>query len=643
MNSLFFSKRAFTLHMFVLICSTAFANADIFRQARTLQHDGMYDEAIAAFKSYLSQPMDENEFDKQQQVIYSEALMQLMNTFQSKGKPEECVTTLEELFNASPILQKQCLRDYYSVMGYALSRTEKMKEAEETMLKVFTTPLHNPTHERYFRDYSYAAAVFYSNPDYQDEVTGWCQEALQQARLCKNTSGAQWVTAMLGSLYKRNGQLNKALELFRQSKKEAEERNDDLGVLNSLNMIIDMFLYWDVPEYANSYASEAIRVEKNMTTKNPMISAQTYINKGRAVMLLERTDSVALYAEKARELCKQLPYNSGMVDVDLLHGMYLTAKGGDSMHPGIQELQQVTRLGTATNRAKAYHQLAQAYLKNRQDEIAEIMLDSMYSLLNRNDPHIYIQLDYKPILNHYLKSGNKLKLEQYSNMMFQEQEMLKEKKLNFNFVEAITSMQTEQQKQELEIIRLEQTNRNLWFFIYLILSIGIISAFVSLLFYQKRQYKIQMRKAGDKLASLIQKLNQANAEKDVISQEFDEIMNDKNNRQEIETLTPAILQRNGESRFRQRFDLLYPFFLARLRERVPSVSRREELLSMLIVLKQDNKEIAELLAIAPRSVLMLRHRFRQKIGMETNISLEEFIDEILKSQAADATMPQQGK
>ena len=38
---------------------------------------------------------------------------------------------------------------------------------------------------------------------------------------------------------------------------------------------------------------------------------------------------------------------------------------------------------------------------------------------------------------------------------------------------------------------------------------------------------------------------------------------------------------------------------------MPSVSRREELLSMLIALKQDNKQIAEFLAIAPRSVLML--------------------------------------
>jgi DNA-binding CsgD family transcriptional regulator len=51
---------------------------------------------------------------------------------------------------------------------------------------------------------------------------------------------------------------------------------------------------------------------------------------------------------------------------------------------------------------------------------------------------------------------------------------------------------------------------------------------------------------------------------------------------------------------------------------------------MLIVLRQDNKDIAELLAIAPRSVLMLRHRFRQKIGMATDNSLENFIEEMLR-------------
>jgi FixJ family two-component response regulator len=51
---------------------------------------------------------------------------------------------------------------------------------------------------------------------------------------------------------------------------------------------------------------------------------------------------------------------------------------------------------------------------------------------------------------------------------------------------------------------------------------------------------------------------------------------------------------------------------------------------MLIVLKQDNKKIAELLAIEPRSVLMLRHRFRQKIGLTPEYSLENFIEDALE-------------
>ena len=92
-----------------------------------------------------------------------------------------------------------------------------------------------------------------------------------------------------------------------------------------------------------------------------------------------------------------------------------------------------------------------------------------------------------------------------------------------------------------------------------------------------------------------------------------------------------MLQTEGESKFRQCFELLYPLCLPRLREKVPSITRREELLSMLIVLKQGNKEIAELLSIAPRSVLMLRHRFRQKIGMTSDNSLENFIKETLES------------
>ena len=617
-------------HTFILICCVCFANDNLFKQARALQRDGKYEEAIAAFKGYLSQPILENVLSDEQMAMYTDALVQLMNAFQSKGESEACITTLKEVFKASPVLQKNCLRDYYSVMGYALSRTEKMKDAEETMFKALAIPLHQATPERYFRDYAYAAAVFYSNPNYQAEVIGWCQEALLQAELCKNTSGKQWVLAMLGSLYKRNGLIDKALELFLRSKEEAQERNDELGVLNSLHTLVDLFLYWNVPEYANLYASEAIQVEKSLAMENPMISAQTYLNKGRALHQLGEMDSVPFYAEKAQKLCQSLPYNSGMVDVDLLYGTFWAERGGDSLQMGIQELQQVLRQGTVVNRAKAYHQLAQTYLKNEKNDMAEAMLDSMYTLLNQNESPVYIHLDYQPILEHYLKSKNLRKTDQYVRMMLQEHQSFKEKKLNFNLIEAIVDLQTEQQRQELKIVQLGQTNQRLWFLIAIVLSLVTVAAIVALLLYQKRQHKIQMKQADDKFALLLQKLNQSNTEKEKIAQEICELLNDKDKRQELETLTPSILQKSGESKFRQCFELIYPLFLPRLREKVPSVTRREELLSMLIVLKQGNKEIAELLAIAPRSVLMLRHRFRQKIGMTTDNSLENFIEDTLK-------------
>ena len=162
MSLSFWNKKLIILQILILVCCTCFANEPLFKKARTLQREGKHDEAIGAFKSYLAQPMDEGDVTTQEITIYTDALVQLMNTYQSKGEPEACISTLQEVYKISPTLQSQCLRDYYSVMGYALSRTEKMKEAEETMMKALTLPLNHATPERYFRDYAYAAAVFYS-------------------------------------------------------------------------------------------------------------------------------------------------------------------------------------------------------------------------------------------------------------------------------------------------------------------------------------------------------------------------------------------------------------------------------------------------------------------------------------------------
>lgn len=614
----------------MLAASLCFANDDIYIEAKRLQQKGDFDEAIRGYREYLIQPFKEDRLDDHQLSIYTDALVQFMNSYQSKGEPETCVTAMQELFEISPILQNQCLRDFYSVMGYALSRTEDMDKAEEIMLRALALPLHNATNERYFRDYAYAAAVFYSNPDYQKEVVNWCNEALEQAKSSNNTSGQQWVKSMLGSLYKRNGDLSAAMELFQQSIEESRSNNDDLGVLNSLSSLVDLFIYWDIPEYANMYASEAVSVERRMIQKNPMVSAQAYINKGRALHHLGQKDSISFYTEKARMLCELLPYNSGMVDVDLLRGMTLVDEGGDSLESGIQALDRVTAQGTPANQAKAYHHLAQAYLKLGNTAKVEYMLDNMYMILNQNPSSTNIlHIDYKPILDHYFKKGDMVKVRQYVEMMLGEQDAFHERSVNYNLVESIVDLQTGSRLQELKIMQLNQSNHRLWMLIIIVLSVISTAVIATLFWYQRKKYVKQIRKADDTLETLVNKLDRVHKEKEMIAQELKEFLTDKDNRQELETLTPYVLRDDGETKFRQHFELLYPLFLPRLRERIPSISRREELLSMLIVLKQDNKSIAELLSIETRSVLMLRHRFRHKIGMAAEVSLDNFIENLL--------------
>ena len=627
----YMSSRIVLISSFLMLAaSLCFANDDIYIEAKRLQQKGDFDEAIRGYREYLIQPFEEDRLNDHQLSIYTDALVQFMNSHQSKGEPATCVTALQELFEISPILQNQCLRDFYSVMGYALSRTEDMDKAEEIMLRALALPLHNATNERYFRDYAYAAAVFYSNPDYQKEVVNWCNEALEQAKSSNNTSGQQWVKSMLGSLYKRNGDLSAAMELFQQSIEESRSNNDDLGVLNSLSSLVDLFIYWDIPEYANMYASEAVSVERRMIQKNPMVSAQAYINKGRALHHLGEKDSVSFYIEEARMLCELLPYNSGMVDVDLLRGMTLVDEGGDSLESGIQALDRVTAQGTPANQAKAYHHLAQAYLKLGNTTKAEYMLDNMYMILNQNTSSTNIlHIDYKPILDHYFKKGDMVKVRQYVEMMLGEQDAFHERSVNYNLVESIVDLQTGSRLQELKIMQLNQSNHRLWMLIIIVLSVISTAVIATLFWYQRKKYVKQIRKADDTLETLVNKLDRVHKEKEMIAQELKEFLTDKDNRQELETLTPYVLRDDGETKFRQHFELLYPLFLPRLRETIPSISRREELLSMLIVLKQDNKSIAELLSIETRSVLMLRHRFRHKIGMAAEVSLENFIENLL--------------
>ena len=103
------------------------------------------------------------------------------------------------------------------------------------------------------------------------------------------------------------------------------------------------------------------------------------------------------------------------------------------------------------------------------------------------------------------------------------------------------------------------------------------------------------------------------------------LLDDPSSRAGIEALMPSLLRDEGDAAFRNRFEQLYPTFLSRLRKEAPGVTRREELLCMLIALGQDTGQTSYLLGIAPRSVNMARYRLRQKLNFEKDDSLDDFV------------------
>ena len=80
--------------------------------------------------------------------------------------------------------------------------------------------------------------------------------------------------------------------------------------------------------------------------------------------------------------------------------------------------------------------------------------------------------------------------------------------------------------------------------------------------------------------------------------------------------------------FRDSFDAVHHNFLQLLGERYPDLSHKEKMLCAYILMGLQSKEIAPLQNISTRGVEISRYRIRQKLGLDTNVSLTEFLQHL---------------
>lgn len=612
----------------------------------------------------------------------SNVLVQMMNIYQVEGKPDACIEQLESIAaTRTPLLQRQCRRDMAIITAYAMSRTEREQEAAQLMDKALLLPADGYTPNRLFRDYAYAAATYFCMPTRQHDVIRYGKMAIEQAHLCKNMSGIQWLTTMLGQLYERTGNITGAITMNRRAYDEACLADDTLAMANANCHFAQLLLGWMLGDRADRYASSALATIQTLPNANPMVLGTITITKAKTCDACDKTDSALWYLDKAHTYCGQLPYNSGQSDIDMLRGRILS-HSADTAHyrSGIALLKKVVGRATPGIKGEAFFALAKAYIKHGNTPLGETCLDSVYAVCSASPQPLTINGAYEFALDHYLSVGNTAKISQYAEAVNRRERRANRRTALRNVAASVIKFDTERKENALRMQEQELRRRTQIAGCLVVLAITI--AMLTLVFYRNRRKMFKLTQClmeerldnvTRELESVTQQLHRANTcSKDTASANTTPHMSDDTchssattgNTQgdtqsgsiadggayamsnadgsmipqsvpqqympdETALHKPRVNDSDGEARFRASFTAIYPKFVPRLRTMVPGISRREELLAMLIVLGKDRYQIENILCIAHSSVNMARYRLRQKMQLGRNDQLDTFLRKIL--------------
>lgn len=417
-----------------------------YSQLKEIYNDGVKAQKAEAYTNALqkyarciyecsSDQYTQNDSIKQ---LLPKAMIQLLNTYQSLGQPQKCIAYFDSLrtetshpdVHHNKVLTSYFKRDVYVLLSYSLSRTEQEDSAARLMDEALQMPLSYPSHERLFCHYAYAAGVYYCVPSYHDKVLKYGNLALAEAKHCERNSSVQWLVGCLGKMYMNTGDVSKAISMYREGYDIAEQNHDTLGMANTKNLFVDFMMRWKLYGEANRYATDAVNLIKAMGNPNPMVKSNIYINKAKTLLAMGKTQDALTYLKDAKDICKDLPYNSGMSDVDLLIGKALIAKGkalttkekgkGDEIQgkgdeiQGMKLLDNVSHEASFSLKAQAFYELAKIHLKKGDTALGEQNLDSMYATLNQACPPIFIDGAYNFALDHYLLKGDQAKIALYA-------------------------------------------------------------------------------------------------------------------------------------------------------------------------------------------------------------------------------------
>lgn len=607
-----------------------------YTKARAFQFEQKYNQAIDVFKSCIKYESTDDSLQEHIRTVVVEAMLQMMNTYHAAGRYDECASCLDSLLkHPTPIIRKYCMRDLYAYLSYTMYMTDKSDQSISLINKTLSMPLYKPTPQRLFRDYSYAAAIFYYNEKNQKRTIEYCKKALNIGSRDKSIAGLGWLMNLLCNIYQDTGRIQEAISTYQWGIRYSRAKGDTNGEADAYMNLADIYLHIELCEQANEFANQAIEKALLKKEPDPRLCIESYIRKGEVMYKLNKIDSTLYYLHKSESYSNKLPYSMGGALLDRAFGTILINMPDEkNVTAGINRLRRVLTVPiNATQKAYIFQQLARGLIRQHKDKGGEVMLDSMYNVMNANSPSLYLDNAYHDALQYYLKKNNLPQIKRYASAYLKDNEIKSDKNTLTKVTQFVLHYNTEKQEQQLKMVKMSLNNKKqhvqILMLLLVLLLISLVS-FVCIHFYKKRNYRLRRLLMEERLNDLSKKLFNTTRRSYELENKLSNILGSVSNKEQIAAITPSIYKDKNEVRFRNNFTELYPSFLPRLKEQIPKITRNEEILCMLIALDQSPEEMVEIMCIARSSLNMGRHRLRQKMGLQRGESLEDFIKGLLK-------------
>ena len=605
-----------------------------YKLARRYQTEGKVNLAIINYKKCVQADATTEQEQLSIQPIVIDAMLQMFNVYQTIGSPKNCVDTFNEIrTRPTQTIAKFCMRDVNVIYAYSLFFLDgHEQEAKHIVINNLKRPLpgekkcedvngkpRDLQSERLFRDYSFAAAICYSDPMHYNDVVRWCQRAIACSKNLENVRGTQYIVSLLSNLYLKHGRLLDAITLAEEAINNSTAQHDTLSSVNSYNALVRIFLDYGLAQQANQRATEAVRLAASLGNTNPMIAIQSYLLKCRSDFEIGHKKHAIKWLKKADDLAQMLPYTNGMCDVDFYRGV-IFSQSSDSAElvKSVSLLKKVTKGAPLNTQVKAYYYMAKAFDRQRNNAQCEVALDSMYSLAHSADPPIHVRGAGKFAVNYYYSRGNYPMVARYAIEMQKENDLYHSSAIMQQISEDMMreKLLSEQTKTESISYR-----HNTMFAVVVGVFVLLIVALILYIINNHENFSQRMKSVKSEYEEEIRR-------KQETIQTLQSSHDDTASSHELLLLAEELTVDKNVTLFNNLFSHLYPNFDSHLAEAIPGLGKREVLVCKLILLDFTSQQISSSLGIASRSINIYRYRIRQKMN-DKDHSLESCLKSLV--------------